>query len=271
MLEVEARHDPADAALLEKVDQSDAEAYADPPTPEGTPRSASAAAAPSIEELAKTETDPFDEIDFGSFFDDYLDPGFKSPASESIEKPSFETFLSYPVRLSDHLQSQLSVEVLPERVRQAANGIIGNLEETGYLETPLEEIAEAEGLSLADVKAGLKAVQSLQPTGVGAQNLRECLLLQLEARDAKDSVAWKIVHDHLRMETPRQLTPLAKALGRPLEHVQIALNVIRHLDPAPGLRFPARPPKRSSLMSTSLKKVTIISSLSTMTKSPNCV
>ena len=134
------------------------------------------AAAP--EEPAKA--DPFDEIDFGSFFDDYLDPGFKSPASESIEKPSFETFLSSPVTLADHLQSQLAVLILPEFVRQAANSIIGNLEESGYLMTPLEEIAVAEGLSLPDMRAGLKAVQSLEPTGVGAMNLRECLLLQLE-------------------------------------------------------------------------------------------
>jgi RNA polymerase sigma-54 factor len=244
MLELDARRDPADAALLEKVDQSDAEAYADPPAAEGSPEQIAAASAAVEEPAAKTEKDPFDEIDFGSFFDDYLDPGFKSPASESVEKPSFETFLSYPVRLSDHLQSQLSVEVLPERVRQAANGIIGNLEETGYLETPLEEIASAEGLTMADMQAGLRAVQSLEPTGVGAQNMRECLLLQLEARDAKDSVAWKIVHDHLRLETPRQLATLARALGRPLEHIQIALNVIRHLDPAPGLRFSGPPAQK---------------------------
>ena len=60
-------------------------------------------------------TDPFDEIDFGSFFDDYLDPGYKSPASESVEKPSFETFLSAPVTLGDHLRSQLSVSLVPRR------------------------------------------------------------------------------------------------------------------------------------------------------------
>src|SRR5581483_8915314 len=122
-----------------------------------------AVAAAVIEETPKVETDPFEEIDFGSFFDDYLDPGFKSPASESIEKPSFETFLSSPVTLSDHLQSQLSVSVLPDRVRQAANAIIGNLEESGYLTTPLEEIAVAEGLDLRDMEEGLKAVQSLDP------------------------------------------------------------------------------------------------------------
>lgn len=194
------------------------------------------AAAPP-EEPVKTEADPFDEIDFGSFFDDYLDPGFKSPASESVEKPSFETFLSSPVTLSDYLQSQLSVLVLPEDVRDAANSIIGNLEESGYLTTPVEEIAVAEGLSLEDVQAGLKAVQSLDPTGVGALSLSDCLLLQLEGRGARDSVAWKIIHDHLKLLETRQFTQLAKVLGRPQEHIQIAVNVIRHLDPAPGLRY----------------------------------
>ena len=81
----------------------------------------------------KTEKDPFDEIDFGSFFDDYLDPGYKSPSSESVEKPSFETFLSSPVTLADHLHSQLSVLVMSEDVRDAAANIIGNLDDNGYL------------------------------------------------------------------------------------------------------------------------------------------
>ena len=67
--------------------------------------------------------------------------------------------------------------------------------------------------------------------------LRECLLLQLEGRGARDGVAWKIVHDHLKLLETRQSQQIAKALGRPLEHMQIAVNVIRHLDPAPGLRY----------------------------------
>jgi len=85
--------------------------------------------------------DPFEEIDFGSFFDDYLDPGYKSPAAESVEKPSFETFLSAPMTLCDHLRSQLSISVLDEKVRDAAETIIGNLDEDGYLMASLEEIA----------------------------------------------------------------------------------------------------------------------------------
>ena len=243
LLERERQSEPADQAILDKVEpegqpnydaQADGEFPMDGAPPEGVDPGTAAAGVP---EEAPKQTDPFEEIDFGSFFDDYLDPGFKSPASESVDKPSFETFLSSPVTLSDHLQSQLSVMILPDRVRQAANSIIGNLEESGYLTTPLEEIAAAEGLKPADVQAGLKAVQSLDPTGVGATNLRECLLLQLDARGCRDGVAWKIIQDHLKLLETRQLTQLAKVLGRPMEHIQIAVNVIRHLDPAPGLRY----------------------------------
>ena len=240
LLEREARTDPADAAILENTGQAEtsveADAVAEAASLESGPEGI-AEGATALPEQPKSETDPFDEIDFGSFFDDYLDPGFKSPASELVEKPSFETFLSSPVTLSDHLQSQLSVSVLSDAAREAANSIIGNLEESGYLTTPLEEIAVAEGLNLADVQEGLKAVQALDPTGVGARSLRECMLLQLEGRGARDSVAWKIVHDHLKLLESRQLSQIAKALGRPLEHVHIAVNVIRHLDPAPGLRY----------------------------------
>jgi RNA polymerase sigma-54 factor len=243
ILERERQADPADQAILDKVEgadspqASDSSTDGDMTTGTATESATDVPAAATATEEPKSETDPFDEIDFGTFFDDYLDPGFKSPASESVDKPSFETFLSSPVTLSDHLQGQLSVVVLPEQVRQAANSIIGNLEESGYLTTPLEEIAVAEGIALEDVQAGLRAVQSLDPTGVGATTLRECLLLQLEARGSRDSVAWKIVHDHLKLLETRQIQQMAKVLGRPIEHIQIAVAVIRHLDPAPGLRY----------------------------------
>jgi RNA polymerase sigma-54 factor len=129
--------------------------------------------------------DPFDEIDFGSFFDDYLDPGYKSPTSEAVDKPSFETFLSSPVTLYDHLRSQLSITALPDRIHDVADIIIGNLDEDGYLTASLQEIAESEHCTLEDMEQALKAVQSLEPAGVGARDLRECLLLQIESRNGR--------------------------------------------------------------------------------------
>jgi len=191
----------------------------------------------TVENPETKAADPFDEIDFGSYFDDYLDPGYKSPASEISEKPSFETFLSSPVTLTDHLQSQLALLALPENVRDAAEGIIGNLDENGYLTSTSEEIATAEGHEPAVMVEALHVVHTLDPAGVAAADLRECLMLQVESRNGKGGVAWQILADHLKLVETKQFKELAKVLHRPLEHIEIAVDVIRHLDPRPGLRY----------------------------------
>lgn len=235
VLEAERVQDPADRQLMEAVQGPGEAAEYEAP---GEGGDGAVATAESDAAEGKTDAaDPFDDIDFGTFFDDYLDPGFKSPASESVEKPSFETFLSAPVSLADHLQSQLSLLVMPEAVRDAADSVIGNLDENGYLTLSPEEIADTGAHELADVNAALKVVQSLDPAGVAARNMRECLLLQLESRNGVKGVAWQIVTNHLKLVETRQTRELARALGRPLEHVQIALDVIRHLDPRPALRY----------------------------------
>jgi RNA polymerase sigma-54 factor len=181
-------------------------------------------------------TDPFDEIDFADYFENYLDPPFKSPASENLEKPSFETFLSSPITLSDHLRSQLALVVIGDTVRDAAEAVIGNLDENGYLTATPAEIAAEGGYKPEDVEEAIRVVHTLEP-GIGAADLRECLLLQLQNRNAKGGVAWQIVADHLKMVESRQYRELAKLLRRPIEHIQIAVSVIKHLDPRPGLRY----------------------------------
>src|SRR6185312_7996190 len=170
-----------------------------------------------------SSTDPFDDIDFGSFFDDYLDPGYKSPASESVEKPSFETFLSQPQTLPDYLRSQLSIGLMDDETRDAAESIIGNLDEDGYLTATLAEMAEQGGHKPEIMDSALKAVQSLDPAGVGARDLRECLLLQIESGNGKGGVAWKIISEHMRLLEMRQFKELAKMLQRPQEHIDIAV------------------------------------------------
>ena len=190
---------------------------------------------PALEPPAAT--DPFDEIDFGSFFDDYLDPGYKSPASESVEKPSFETFLSAPVTLGDHLRSQLSVSLISDQVRNAAESIIGNLDDDGYVSASLDEIAAAGEHTMEQVEEALRVVQSLDPAGVGARNLRECLLLQIESVNGRGGVAWQIVSSHLRLLETRQYKEIAKVMARPMEHIEVAVEMIHHLNPRPGLRY----------------------------------
>src|SRR3984957_1927123 len=368
-------------------------------------RERAASAATEENPIAAVEKkDPFEEIDFGSFFQDYLDPGYRSRGEmEEIERPSFENFLSKPGNLTDHLAWQLGALSLRREVREAADLIIGNLNEDGYLiasedellgvappasaeadavtakkivseaqalglaedglpeevladeglaedglaeaglandslagEVPpgtsaydltasgLTESAAAEGapveramletaspqkatdelsplaeahtsgpdpivsfsmrsgdgaaavapapepdqpapspvwthkFSAADLQEALDTVRQLDPPGVGCRDLRECLLYQLRYHQQQLALnkngekngdkngngtpqilqdATAIVDQHLRAVQNKQHKEIARAIGRPLEAIENALNYIRTLDPRPGLRY----------------------------------
>jgi RNA polymerase sigma-54 factor len=317
---------------------------------------------------AVEKKDPFEEIDFGSFFQDYLDPGYRTHSEmEDIERPSFENFLSKPTNLTDHLAWQLGALSLRREVREAADLIIGNLNEDGYLIASDEELLgvappappeadaqtaknivnEAQALGLAevepesgaeeeefssiggiadsaevesevdpdlsqpaepaytevssvaiepvpelrgeasfstrsgdsaaavapaptlalqtapqaapiytpnftaaDLQEALEVVRQLDPPGVACRDLRSCLMCQLVYHQAqlalhkngngteqvlKDAMA--VVDQHLRGLQNKQHKEISKAIGRPIEAVQAALEYIRTLDPRPGLRY----------------------------------
>lgn len=130
MIDAEIMENP----VLEELDES-VPSIDDVRTPEE--------AAPSAETKTE-EKDPFDEIDFGSYFQDYLDPGYRTPNSTEIsERPSFENFLSKPTTLTDHLLWQLGSLHLTRGVREAAELIVGNLDESGYLTASDEELLAA--------------------------------------------------------------------------------------------------------------------------------
>jgi RNA polymerase sigma-54 factor len=148
-------------------------------------------------EPAGKTTDPFNEIDFGSYFQEYLDPGYRTqPEYEESEKPSFENFLSQPTTLSDHLAWQLGALTLDPALLVAAEFIIGNLDEDGYLTTSDEELIEAfsqfpenEGRDKEAVRElmrrGIDLVQHLDPAGIGSRDLRECLMIQIAAQQSE--------------------------------------------------------------------------------------
>src|SRR5579875_137020 len=199
------------------------------------------------EKVPETEgANPFDEFDFGSFFTKYLDTAAASGTSnerEEMEKPSFDKFLSSPQSLADHLLWQLSVSICSDTVRRAAELIIGNLDENGYLTTTLEEIAQNNELTLDDVEEALAEVQEFDPPGVGARDLRECLLLQLKVSDPQNTLAQQIISDHLKLLQNNQLKEISRALNRPIEAVKRAVEAVKRLDPRPGLRYNKTEPR----------------------------
>ena len=208
---------------------------------------------PAEKEILKDEgdKDPFDEIDFGSFFDEYLDPGYRSPQSETVELPSFENFLSNPTSLVDHLEWQLTMNHLTPKVQEAITLIIGNLNEDGYLSDSLEELSSTVGLELKDLEEALRVVQACDPPGVGARDLQECLLIQLRMlsgkfgllRNGEESIVLLMVKDHLQQLQNKQYKEIARALGRPITEVEAAVEIIKHLDPFPGQRYNLNQPR----------------------------
>jgi len=248
-------------------------------------------------EAATPTKDIFNEIDFGTYFQEYLDPGYRTqPEYEESEKPSFENFLSQPTTLSDHLAWQLGALSIDSKVVQAAEFVIGNLDEDGYLAANEDELAAAmsaapetngganrlanghapaTGAALELVRRAIALVQHLDPTGVGARDLRECLALQIAAQkqefdhlygtpveeDAEEpaedphrefridaeariderrramEVAALIVEHHLPLLQKRDLKNLARAVQATSEEAQAAVDFIRTLDPRPGRMY----------------------------------
>src|ERR1700737_3603940 len=194
----------------------------------------------------KPEANPFDEFDVGTFFNQYLDSGGdggQSQEREISERPSFEKFLSSATGLTDHLMWQLSVTICSDTVTELVENIIGNLDENGYLTASMEELAQQDKYSQDDLDDALGVVQDFDPIGVGARDLRECLLLQLKAFDPQNILAQQIVSEHLKQVQSNQLKEIARALNRPIEVVKRALDVIKKLDPRPGLRYNKTEPR----------------------------
>jgi len=256
---------------------------------------------PAEEAAAPPPKDPFNEVDFGSYFQEYLDPGYRTqPEYEESEKPSFENFLSQPTTLADHLAWQLGALTLEPALADAAEFVVGNLDEGGYLAASEEEMAavfnqildkpEHQLAHLPDspngavslngaapptdralelLRRGIDLVQHLDPAGVGARDLRECLLIQIaaqqqefghiysrqhEAETEEDphgsfkseaeirlderrramQIAAQIVDRHLQLLLKRDFKDLAKALQVTIEEAQAAVDFIRTLDPRPG-------------------------------------
>jgi len=184
------------------------------------------------------ERDSFQEVDFGSTFEEYLDPGYKTHEYEAKDEVSFENMLTRRQSLQEQLIWQLHLTDEPEDVLAAGEAIIGNLDEnTGFLDATVEEIAAMGPWPIAVVERALRTVQFLDPVGVAAHDVRESLLLQLAYYGFGDRLAVRMVEDHLESLQTHKLPELAKTLGAPLEQVLEEMELIKKLDPKPGRKY----------------------------------
>lgn len=192
---------------------------------------------PEEQKPAQEKGDTWDDQDYEYFFGDYLDDGYRPRTPTEVkELPPIENTLSTAASLSDHLLWQLSMQTDEPLVREIGEAIIGNLDDDGYLVATVEELASMGPWSIEDVERALKLVQSLDPIGVAARDLQECLLLQLR-RQNDDAMAEKIVSEHMRLLQNHQVPELARKLGTSIDDLKQHIELIRHLDPKPGSRY----------------------------------
>jgi len=192
-------------------------------------------------------TDEDIEAPFGDLFkfgvDEYFDErssdgrdlGYFSPGLD--EQPSFELFHTKKPSLYEHLLWQLRLSDAPDETRKAAELLIGNIDEDGYLKITDEEIASMSGANLDTIKDARVLVQDFDPTGIGARDLKECLLLQIKSLNLNGTPIEKIINNNLEDLHKRKYGLIAKLYEISIEDVVAALKIIKGLDPCPGRRF----------------------------------
>ena len=172
---------------------------------------------------------------FDSRSSDGRDLGYFSPDNDSDQ--TFEQFVSNGADLSDHLNWQRRLSSAPDDVREAAESVIGNIDDKGYLRATAEDIAAYADIPLSLAEKAIAFVQTLDPPGVGARDLRECLLLQLRELDLKGSLVEQIVSEKLVDVERHRYKQIAQHYGVPLDEVMQAVKIIEGLDPRPGSAF----------------------------------
>jgi len=139
--------------------------------------------------------------------------------------------------LQENLIEQIRMSDLNDEQRQIGEMIIGNIDDYGYLQSSVDELAFATNIRPEKILEVLKVIQTFHPPGVGAHNLRECLLLQLERAGQQDTLEFRIVNEYMEALGKRRIPEIARGLGTTVDEVQKALERIGNLEPRPGRAF----------------------------------
>ncbi len=166
---------------------------------------------------------------------DGRDLGYFNPGVETA--PSFEQFASSSTTLYDHLNWQLRLTDAPEEIKEIAELIIGNIDENGYLKTTVEELSELSGKPVQKVEEALRIIHDLDPPGIGARDLKECLLIQLRHLGLEGTLVERIVQNNLKDLEKKNYNAIVKQYNATLEDVMMAVNIINELDPKPARNF----------------------------------
>ncbi len=178
-----------------------------------------------------------DDIDWNNYLDEYNSSGRIHFETERKDATNFESFVTRKESLREHLLWQLLMTSPTEEEEKIGSLIAGNLDKDGYLDVSVEDLAKVSGAAPDKVEQVLSLMQTFDPIGVCARNLRECLLIQAKYFELDDTIVIEIITHHLNHLENKNYKAVAKALKANIEDIISAVNVIIGLDPRPGQQF----------------------------------
>lgn len=188
------------------------------------------------------DSDRLADIDWNEYLNNYNNEwhGSEAPGSgesDDEKRTTWENSLVRATSLADHLIWQLRMSGLDPVEESIVALLLGNMDKDGYIQVDIEDVAFQSGQTYDLVEQALRRIQELDPPGVGARDLRECLSLQLRVAGNGDSVAARIVGEHLDLLESKRYDKIARELGVSVDEVAEAAAMISTLEPKPGRNF----------------------------------
>ncbi len=184
-----------------------------------------------------------EDVDWSNYLDEYNTPGRVHFESEGHDTPQFESFIAHKESLNDHLLWQFLMTKPNKEEEKIASLLIGNINKDGYLQISTEEIAYTSGSLPEKIEEILAIIQSFDPVGICARDLRECLLIQANVLGLGNTIVTDIIEDHLPNLEKKNYKVICKALKKSMDEVVAAINVIKVMEPKPGRQFSDETPQ----------------------------
>jgi RNA polymerase sigma-54 factor len=223
-LEQKLRHELATNPLLEEIEEPSTDQAEEPEFDVGNEAS---------EEDSKSDSE-LEKIDWENYLNEDDDFGYKVREAKEPKEDTFLATTSMEKTLYDHLHEQLSLLRLSEEQHRIGEYILGNIDPRGYLVVSPEEMAEELEVPVEEIEKVLEMIKKFDPTGVGSRDTRESLMIQLRERGQENSLAYRIVDEHLYDLEKKSILQIAKLMGVPFEKAQAAMDLIKTLNPYPA-------------------------------------
>jgi RNA polymerase sigma-54 factor len=178
-----------------------------------------------------------EEFEWESYFESQIKPPQNTPSSGNDEIMNYENIISTTQTLPEYLSWQVKMNAFTDLEEEIADVLIGLIDDDGYLKTPLDQIAQENNFELQDLEDTLVLIQEFDPPGVGARDLKECLLIQARHLEEDTNDLVHLINNHLKDIEKKSFDAIAKAMNKDIRYVSDMCKIVFSMEPKPGRAF----------------------------------